>query len=140
MVERKGLLALLGEACQSSVLDQCGLLGLATWRILRESGQCLMTDLRGGVVLVGLGMYWALSMHRPCNNVFFLPFSRMAVGGKVCLQESDELFSPCCSNTRCPASTPGQRRHICSASRADVQPQGVLAMYVRLWISISRGL
>ena len=42
----------------------------------------------------------ALSMHHPCNNVFFfLPFSRMAVGGKVCLQESDELFSPCCSNT-----------------------------------------
>ena len=75
-MERKGLLALLGDACQSPVHDRCCLLRLAIWRILRESGQCLMTDLRGGVVLVGLGMYWALSMHRPCNNVFF--FSLLA--------------------------------------------------------------
>ena len=61
-------------------------------------------------------------------TVCFSPFSRMTVGGSVCLQGEDESFSSCCSTTRCPAQTPGLRMCACSAVQTSAHPQGVLVM------------
>ena len=65
-------------------------------------------------------------------TVCFSPFSRMTVGGSVCLQGEDELFSSCCSTTRCPAQTPGLRMCACSAVQTSAHPQGVLVMPVEV--------
>ena len=110
------------------------------WRILRESVMCSRMDLRGTVVPA-----WRLGgaagrqdggraverrdyLHCWGVTVCFSPFSRMTVGGSVCLQGEDELFSSCCSTTCCPAQTPGLRMCACSAVQTSAHPQGVLVM------------
>jgi hypothetical protein len=110
------------------------------WRILRESVMCSRMDLRGTVV-----SQWRLRgaagrqdggraverrdyLHCWGVTVCFSPFSRMTVGGSVCLQGEDESFSSCCSTTRCPAQTPGLRMCACSAVQTSAHPQGVLVM------------
>ena len=126
----------------------CGLLSLqgaqSLWRILRESVMCSRMDLRGTVVSA-----WRLGgaagrqdggraverrdyLHCWGVTVCFSPFSRMTVGGSVCLQGEDESFSSCCSTTRCPAQTPGLRMCACSAVQTSAHPQGVLVMPVEV--------
>lgn len=113
------------------------------WQILRESVMCSRRDLRVRLC------HWRLGgaagrqdggraverrdyLHCWGVTVCFSPFSRMTVGGSVCLQGEDELFSSCCSTTRCPAQTPGLRMCACSAVQTSAHPQGVLVMPVEV--------